>query len=224
MWNIIVLLRCFSVHCSCNVEFTSLVEYFVDIFLKMWVCGCDFLSGCETVKEVENFRPAKRLLKSLFWTSFAVVSVHDIQRFSLDNAEQYFIWNICIWLLTIVKMELCNVLLTRTYNLMQLCALPNNPLKTKIIFDVRCEPLKPTVCVRLCCFAIPSYVYSCIQPVACRSPVLPGANAWLYGPVPGVQWDGNVWERVPTPFCTIVTLLENLDFSFLFLRVADCEN
>jgi len=33
-----------------------------------------------------------------------------------------------------------------------------------------------------------------------------------------------VWERVPTPFCTIVTLLEDLDFSFQLLCVADCEN
>jgi len=31
------------------------------------------------------------------------------------------------------------------------------------------------------------------------------------------------WERVPTPFYTIVMLLEDSHFSFQFLRVADCE-
>ena len=41
---------------------------------------------------------------------------------------------------------------------------------------------------------------------------------WLTSDLPaGVQWGGN---GVPTPFCTVVTLLEDLDFSFQFLRVA----
>jgi len=35
---------------------------------------------------------------------------------------------------------------------------------------------------------------------------------------------GRRGNGVPTPFCTTVTLLEDLDFSFQFLRVAECEN
>jgi len=32
------------------------------------------------------------------------------------------------------------------------------------------------------------------------------------------------WERVPTPFCSIVTFLEYLDFSFQFVHIVDSEN
>jgi len=33
------------------------------------------------------------------------------------------------------------------------------------------------------------------------------------------------WERVPTPFfALVVTFLEDLDFSFQFVHVADSEN
>jgi len=35
---------------------------------------------------------------------------------------------------------------------------------------------------------------------------------------------GTSGNGVPTPFCIVVTLLEDLDFSFQLLRVANCEN